>query len=1225
MLRTFYVLSLMLIEFILHKGQYNKHICSKNLKKYNFVGKKHRILASIIEDREKQVEDITDGYKPIFNIYEISAAFHKKKDIADKKKRRRYGNQQSIENRRIAEENERRLSNQLDDIQFIELSNKYPNIGKQNSQQNKVNKINNQNGASNSNDNIRNDEDEDEGEDEDEDDDLIEGRKDNLEEDDLVEKNGANLKRGNMHGQEEKNKNINTTPGNENNSKNVNDNKKSGISLKDKIDNNEQHNSGLKGTTKYLDDNIKTYTFDHYKLITNSDNILNDIKVDASDISKLSINSLSIEYNEVNKTEYTHQRHIVLTNKGNRRYKIFLMTKNPKFTKTEDIEEPEMSFIQTETGENTNEKEDEENYLNENLYSGFGTIDYENGYSKKKKKINSEHASELNDKISNSQNIEKSDSHENEKYNHGFIGKIQSFFSFLSIPSSKKDDSIGSEKKSEERNNVDSKPKLNKKPNDTAKKNNSNKILTVDKVTDQYLLNLKNKNMKEQELIFIFHGDLDLHSKKMKTIINEANVKFTKYINMHFKDVKNIRYDISSPINFVCFFIPIIFDMSNLKILKEALIILHNELKNYIDNWNFSNTYIAFDTDYENEDIDNAMNKLNENMKKYIKKPKKLYNIKYSFLRKMWGLESIFSLSKNRNQKNAGIEEKILNALPKELKEYSTWNLSFIRVFNAWLLSGYGNKNVKICVIDSGVDKNHIDLAKNIYTPKYSDRYEMTDDFFDFMVKNPIDTSGHGTHVSGIAAASANSLGMVGVAPDVNLISLRFIDGDSYGGSFHVIKAINVCILNKSPIINASWGSRNYDTNMFLAIERLKYTFKGKGTVFIAAAGNENKNNDLYPIYPASYKLPNVYSVGSINKFLQISPFSNYGANSVHILAPGHHIYSTTPMNTYKMNTGTSMAAPHVSGVAGLIYSVCHKQGFIPESDEVLDIITRTSIKIVSKDKKTIHNSLINAEAAVLTTLLGGLWMQMDCHFAKFYLNKDQQKNIPVVFSAYKDGMYESDIIIGIQPEDSNSKEYGEIVIPIKILTNPKLKNFNLSPRVGKKIHIDANESNDDILSYICENALYNLYEHDNSFLISSLILFFIGIILIALASIVFFLKHHQSKQRDAEKYMHQKMVDRAHGIKYNFKDAGADGIKRINTMDDNINNHRNTQRFTIVQNEDNMYVLKKKSSIQAKYEPRNELVKRPLVKRPIVKHADINVNFKNIDELYEPQNNSPE
>ncbi|CAD2092053.1 subtilisin-like protease 2, putative [Plasmodium vinckei brucechwatti] len=1194
MLRAFYVLSLILIEFILHKGQYNKHICSTNLNKYNFVDKEHRILVSDIEDSEKHIEDIKDAYKPIFNIYEISAEFHKKKYTVNKKKNQKNGTEQSIEKKRNSEGDERSQLNQNEGINFFELSDRHPDAG------------------------------------DDEHGDLIEEMEDRLERDDLVENDGGTLTRGQMYELEEQNKNINTIPGNKSSNKKV-DGKKNDISLKDKIGYNEQDNGSLKNKEKNVGENIKTYTFDHYKIITNSENILNDIKVDASDISKLSINSLNIEYNEKNKTEYTHQRHIILSNEGNRRYKLFLMTKNPKFTKTSDIVQHEMSFIQTKAVENENETENEEDYLNENLYSGFGTLDFENGYSKTKKKVDRGHASGLNDKISNHQNIEKSDSHENEKHNHGFIEKARSFFSFLSVSNSTKDDNIESGKKNEESNNVDSKTKLNDKTNDTTKKDNLNEFLSVDKLTDQYLLNLKNTNMKKQELIFIFHGDLDLHSKKMKTVIYEANVKFTNYINMHFKDIKNMNYDISSPINFVCFFIPTVFDISNLNILKEALNILHNELKDYIDNWNFSNTYIAFDRNYEyedikKEDIDNVMNKLNEHGEKYIKKPKKLYNIKYSFLRKIWGIGSIISLSRGRSKKDSEMEERILNTLPKELKEYSTWNLSFIRVFNAWLLSGYGNKNVKICVIDSGIDKNHIDLASNVYIPKYSDKYEMTDDFFDFMVQNPSDTSGHGTHVSGIVGASANSLGMVGVAPNIKLMSLRFIDGDNYGGSFHVIKAINVCILNKSPIINASWGSRNYDTNMYLALQRLKYTFKGKGTVVIAAAGNENKSNDLYPIYPASYKLENVYSVGAINKYLQISPFSNYGAKSVHILAPGHHIYSTTPMNTYKMNTGTSMAAPHVSGVAGLIYSVCHNQGFIPEADEVLEIITRTSIKIVPKEKKTMHNSLVNAEAAVLTTLLGGLWMQMDCHFAKFYLNKDKQKSIPVVFSAYKDGMYETDIIIGIQPADTNSKEYGEIVIPIKILTNPNLKNFSASPRIGKKIHIDENESNnDDILSYICENALYNLYEHDNSFLISSLILFFLGIILIVLVSTVFFYKHHQNKYRDVGKYMNQKMVDRAYDIKYNFNDAGIGGIKKSSSLDGIISNHRDTQRFTIVQNEDNMYVLKKKSYTQSKYEPRNELTKRPLIKRPIVKHEDTNVNFNNIEALYETHGNLSE
>ncbi|SBS91898.1 subtilisin-like protease 2, putative [Plasmodium ovale curtisi] len=1021
----------------------------------------------------------------------------------------------------------------------------------------------------------------------------------------------------------------------------------------DEEDNEEEGQKGKKGEDDQLDDedeDIITRDFGHYSIVTNSKDLLDDIAVDASDISKLSIESINIPYNEANRTSFTHQRHIVLNNIGNKKYRVVLMTKNPKFVEVEEADEGhEASFVEKgeENGRENGPKSGTEKRAetiaekrgvdrkSAHLYDGVGTLDFRKAYKKKRAETKESHVSSKGgggDKGEEAQGDDRID--------RGIMGKLKGMLKFLSLNSNHDEDRIKLAESTDKGGNKSDDGDVNGSGSgNRRKRNDMDSILSVDQLVDQYLLNLKNDNISQQELIFVLRGDLDLHSPFMRKVIRRGNAKFEKYIKKHFKEVEKISYDVSSPINFLCFFVPTVFNMNNFNLLKEALEILFNELKRYTENWSFSNTYVTLDGDLwqgkqqrhlhrhrsDAGDEDPQVGEAEHTNfgeeggglhRQYVKKRKNLYNVKYSFLRKMWGMEPILSFAKKMNKRNVNVEKEILNFLPKELREYSTWNLSVMRVFNAWFLAGYGNKNVKVCVIDSGVDKNHIDLMKNVHIPEYSDKYEMTEDFFDFMVKNPTDSSGHGTHVTGIIGGIANDLGMVGVAPNVTLISLRFIDGLKYGGSFHAIKAINVCILNKTPIINASWGSSKYDANIYMAVQRLKYTFNGKGTVLISAAGNENKNNDVHPLYPASFKLPHVYSVASISRNLEISPFSNYGMKSVHILAPGHHIYSTTPNNSYKINTGTSMAAPHVCGVNALIYSVCYNQGFIPQAEEVLEILTRTSIKVVSRKRKTINDSLVNAEAAVLTTLLGGLWMQMDCHFVKFHLDKGKKKHIPVVFSAYKNGVYETDIVIAVIPTEENSKVYGEILIPIRIVTNVKAENFKESPRIGKKMIIDDNEaSHDEVLSYICENALYNLYELDSYFLVISLVLFFVAFLLIVVTTIIYIKRKLHNKYCTNENHAHNIKRNTVVGQKH-ILDNSANEILAKEKLE-YLEKLRNSVRFSITKSKDELNpVIKQKCSKKLNFENYNELIKRPLLKRGDTKISSGNNVDRSIEEL---------
>lgn len=257
---------------------------------------------------------------------------------------------------------------------------------------------------------------------------------------------------------------------------------------------------------------------------------------------------------------------------------------------------------------------------------------------------------------------------------------------------------------------------------------------------------------------------------------------------------------------------------------------------------------------------------------------------------------------------------------------------------------------VIVAVIDTGIDYTHQELKHSLwvnsgeigswepatYMEKHdydchdkscngidNDKNGFVNDVvgWDFVHDMPLpyDTHGHGTHISGIiAAAAANGIGSSGICPTVTLMPLKYYDnvGAGYSNLTNTIRAIKYAVKMGAHIINYSGGGSDPSSEEKSAILEAQK----KGVLLIAAAGNEGRNNDRVPYYPASYNLDNIISVTSVDKKNEFLSSSNYG-KSVHLAAPGMVVLSTLPRNTMGTMSGTSQSTAFVSGAAALLAS----------------------------------------------------------------------------------------------------------------------------------------------------------------------------------------------------------------------------------------------------------------------------------------------------------------
>jgi subtilisin len=273
------------------------------------------------------------------------------------------------------------------------------------------------------------------------------------------------------------------------------------------------------------------------------------------------------------------------------------------------------------------------------------------------------------------------------------------------------------------------------------------------------------------------------------------------------------------------------------------------------------------------------------------------------------------------------------------------WGVKKISVLPVWkTCKGEG---VRVGIVDTGVDLSHPDLKDNI-----KEAHGVLD------CKNVVDDNGHGTHVAGTIAALDNDIGVVGVAPKVEIYSVKAFDKNGKSTVSGIVEALNWCLEKEVHVVNMSFGIKNNSITLRRAVKALHKS----GIVLVAAAGNAGGENSV--LYPAKY--PEVIAVAACGQDERPASFTSSGPE-VDITAPGVDILSTYKDGQYKLMSGTSMAAPHVSGAAALLLSI-HQM----KAEEVKELL-KSAARDLGFPKEKQGAGLVDVEKAVMSINKGSV------------------------------------------------------------------------------------------------------------------------------------------------------------------------------------------------------------------------------------------------------------
>jgi len=302
-----------------------------------------------------------------------------------------------------------------------------------------------------------------------------------------------------------------------------------------------------------------------------------------------------------------------------------------------------------------------------------------------------------------------------------------------------------------------------------------------------------------------------------------------------------------------------------------------------------------------------------------------------------------------------------------------------INALEAWDITT-GSSSAVVAVIDSGIDYSHPDLAANMWRNGGEiagngiddDANGYVDDVFGINAitssGDPWDDNGHGTHCAGtIGAVTNNGIGIAGVAWNVKLMGVKFLGSSGSGSLFAAIRAIDYVTMMKQRGVNVilsnnSWGGGSYLSPLYEAIARAR----DAGILFVAAAGNSASDNDVTPSYPSNYPVSNVIAVAAVDSQANLAGFSNYGVQKVHIGAPGVSIASTYPGGGYRYLSGTSMAAPHVSGALALLAS----HASYATAEDLKSTLLRSGRPLASLQGVVSTGTMVNARQMLLSAPL---------------------------------------------------------------------------------------------------------------------------------------------------------------------------------------------------------------------------------------------------------------